>query len=169
MRLSSKNKLVNAIGFQFVWWTAAVYTNWAILIGTLFVLLHFIFLKNTKKEFYFVLIVSLIGILIDSTLTHLNFLKFQNTFDSGLTWIPIWMMFLWVAFASTINHSLSWAFKNLFLCFFVGGLGGSLSYIGAAKMGTITLLLPFDQSLLILMIVWGFFFILLNVIRKDFN
>jgi steroid 5-alpha reductase family enzyme/predicted DCC family thiol-disulfide oxidoreductase YuxK len=47
---------------------------------------------------------------------------------------PLWLLTLYPAFSLTLNSSLSFLNKNLYLSFFLGGLGACLSYLTGEKL-----------------------------------
>ena len=170
MKFNSENKIINALGFQGAWWSIALYQEKAIYLVILMISLHFLFLKqNRLTEFYFVLSISAFGVLIDSLLFNFDFFKFTNPMSLNPAIVPLWLMVLWLAFASTLRHCLSWLFKNKYVAFVVGGLGGSLSYIGAANLGAMTIVQPEFQSFLILFVIWGLFFLIVKAMYSKFR
>ena len=170
MKFSSENKIINATGFQGAWWSVALYQEKAIYLVILLISLHFVYLKNNRaKELYFVLAVSAFGILMDSLLFNFNFFDFTHPMSLSPAVVPLWLMFLWLAFASTLNHCLSWLFKNKYIAFIVGGMGGSLSYLGAANLGAMTIMQSKIQAFLMLFIIWGAFFLIVRSVYYKFN
>jgi hypothetical protein len=60
---------------------------------------------------------------------------------------------LWVSFALTINHSLSWLKNKVVLQVFFGGIGGPLAYLAGQKLGAIEL--TSDNTPYILIVSWA--------------
>ena len=61
---------------------------------------------------------------------------------------------MWLGFAATVNHSLSWLQNNWILALCLGAVSGPLSYVAGMKFNAIL----FDLSIfsiLILACVWG--------------
>ena len=67
---------------------------------------------------------------------------------------PIWIVVLWVLFALTLNHSLSWLKGRVVLAAIFGALGGPLAYVAGEKLMAVTIVEP--NTLLILAIGWAF-------------
>lgn len=168
LKLGSNNKVLNLIGFQLSWWAIALYREKAILMVLLLIGIHFYFLRKSQKlgEFKFVICVTFLGFIIDSILLNLNILSVEGSLFLFLELIPIWLIILWVAFACTLNHSLSWLFHSKLWAFFIGGLGGASSYIGAAKLGTINIHIPDWIFFILLFCIWSTFFCVISLFKK---
>jgi hypothetical protein len=167
LKLDSQNKILNMIGFQLCWWSIAIYKEKSIFIVVLLLFAHFIFLKKNKlKELIFVLSISSLGITCDTLMYNLNFFYFSDYTNLHVTIIPFWLILLWFAFASTLNHSLDWLFKSRSMAFAIGGLGGALSYIAAANLGALKFNLSNPYVFTILFFVWGILFLIFKVIKN---
>lgn len=53
--------------------------------------------------------------------------------------VPLWMIALWSAFATTLNVSLRALRDRTLLCVLVGGLGAPLAYAAGARLGALQL------------------------------
>ena len=93
---------------------------------------------RVKTDLLFVLICLLLGFILDSTLAYFNFIDYS--FDYGYSLMaPLWILFLWIGFALTLNHSMAWIFKNIKMGYLLMALGAPLSYISADRLGAITI------------------------------
>lgn len=105
------------------------------------------------RETLLLLITALVGILFDSTLVALKaFSPIRDAMPSPLS--PLWMVALWVNFATTFTRSLAWLRNRYLLAGLFGALGGPAAYYGGAKLGAMTEL-PGSTGLFILAIAWG--------------
>lgn len=77
---------------------------------------------------------------------------------------PLWLLALYPLFALTLNSSLSFLNQNLFLAFFLGGVGGVLSYLSGETFGAVHLFPP--RAYPILFISWGLFLTLLLLVNR---
>ncbi|MEK9778156.1 MAG: DUF2878 domain-containing protein, partial [Methylophilaceae bacterium] len=66
---------------------------------------------------------------------------------------PLWIVVMWLLFAMTLNHSLSWLKRRYVLSFVFGALGGPLAYVAGEKLGAVEI--TSDLSLVILAISWA--------------
>ena len=93
---------------------------------------------KAKNDLTFILICLLLGFVLDSTLAYFNFIDYS--FDFGYSNIaPLWILFLWVGFALTLNHSMAWLFKYIKTGYLLMALGPPLSYISADRLGAVTI------------------------------
>jgi hypothetical protein len=53
--------------------------------------------------------------------------------------VPVWILALWLAFASTLNLSLAWMQGRYLIAMLFGASGGPLAYFGAQNIGAVTL------------------------------
>lgn len=53
--------------------------------------------------------------------------------------VPIWILALWLGFATTLNVSLAWMQGKTITAVLFGAVGGPLAYLGAQKLGAVVL------------------------------
>lgn len=149
--------IFNAIGFNLAWFGLVYFGNAFIPIGLLFLLVHFYinFTRKITDELRLMIIITVIGISVDSLLQQLSFFSFAQQ-----SHLPYWLMMLWACFSATICHSLRFLAGSKILQLFVGGLFAPLSYIAGQKMAAV----DFGQSLLstyvTLSLLWALLFVL---------
>lgn len=109
--------------------------------------------EDPKNEAYFLALATVAGTLWDLNAVSLGAYFF--VVPPAVPWsYPIWMSALWLAFAITVRHSLSWLAGRWYLAGFLGLLGGPLAYSGGAKFGGIVLGEPRGTSLLLIGFLW---------------
>ncbi|TXR54880.1 DUF2878 domain-containing protein [Reinekea thalattae] len=137
--------LFNALLFNGLWFGLILQGNAFIPFALLGLALH-IFLVNYRLfEIKTLLIVALIGLFTDAMLTVVGVFQFDHT--------PYWLILLWLAFASTINHSLGWIGKwkyTPYLC----GFGAPFSYFAAHRFGAVGFGFSASVTYAILTAVW---------------
>jgi len=144
-------RLFNFVAYQLAWFAcvlgAAHDLAWA---GTLFAVavaaLH-LALRRDPAELRLVVSAAAIGFLVDSALARAQFVEFASADWTG--WAPIWMVSLWMAFATTLNHSLRWLASRPWVAALAGAIGGPLAYLAGAKLGALTLAAPTPALILI--------------------
>ena len=115
---------------------------------------HFFFLSSKPgREMVLIVSTGLIGTGIDSLLMSHGLYTFPSHPSSGVC--PLWMTTLWMIFASTFDHALSWLRKRYLLAIVFGSIGGPLSYLAGGRLGALTLSDEATMSLVVLAIVWG--------------
>lgn len=127
-------------------------SNWVIT-PTIMVLVFHRFVVALPKEVEFVSLAALMGFSVDSLLQWLG------VFDFGSVLAPIWLLCLWLVFATTINHALSWFRDKLWLAALVGGVSGASTYaVAVFKFNAATTSFSMLHLLMILAAVWALFF-----------
>lgn len=135
-------QLINFIGFNAGWFacvlSAAGGVPWAGLVGVgALVLLHLWMMPHPRREIALLAIAGLVGAVIDSVQMVLGVFSFPG---SGAVWLcPIWLIALWVNFATTFHVTGRWLRGRYVLAAALGALSGPLSYIAGAKMGAMKL------------------------------
>jgi len=131
--------LINMIGFNVAWFGLIFLGNSFVPVAFLMLLAHFKWLSKSKSEITLVLIVTLIGISVDSIFQFTNVFIFPNSIH-----IPLWLAFIWLGFATTLSHSLAFlnAYKSLQIA--LGFIMAPLSYRSGEVFGAV----EFGQSYL---------------------
>lgn len=149
--------LANFILFQLAWFAcvagAAYGQPW---LGVMVTLLtagwHLYQSKRAKPELLLMFAVLLIGACFDQAMLLLQLVSYQQHGWSA-SLVPVWIMALWLAFATTLNLSLAWMQGRYLMAVLFGAAGGPLAYFGAQNIGAVTL--PDSTSYLVLSIGWG--------------
>ncbi len=143
--------LVNMIGFNFAWFGLVYWGNIFIPVALLMLAIHLLLLSDNKNEAKLVLVITVIGVSIDSLLNYSNFFIFMG---SGYT--PFWLIVLWACFASTVSHSLSFLKHSKLLQVSVGFLIAPLSYIVAGEKFTY----------IVLGVIWALLFLIIFLLKS---
>ncbi|WP_153913622.1 DUF2878 domain-containing protein [Shewanella sp. TC10] len=159
MPLSAHTNIINALAFQVIWWAGVLAGNQLIIIPVLLVVWHFVVSQQKKFDFKVLVVCGVIGIALDTVLTFTGLFEF--------TVFPFWLGLLWCYFAISLNYSLA-LFNRLPISVqaLLGGVFGSLSYIGGANLQAVSLPNGTVFSGLILLMVWSLMFPLLLWIAK---
>lgn len=154
--------LINAVGFQCCWAACVIGGNaWAIVIVPLFFMWHWTQLK--PNEIKLIAIVTLFGVLYDSTLLKLGLFNFPEY--TGFI-IPLWLIFLWATFAATLLHSMAWLLTKPWLATLLGAIAAPWSYYAGSLLKSIELTSP---VLIIIALVWGALLACISVWHKAFQ
>ena len=150
-----KNSLINFFLFQIAWFACALGAgnnaeNISLLVLVLVLTIHLFLSRHRQRDVQFLLLAAIIGALVDSTLGWFGILKFNDQWLS-----PLWLVGLWMAFASTIHYSLSWLNKKLILSSVFGAIAGPLSYYAGSKFGALQLGANVVICVVILAVVWA--------------
>lgn len=135
-------QLINLIGFNAGWFacvlSAAGGVPWAGLIGiAALVGLHLRMMPHPRREIALLFIAGLVGAVIDSIQMRVGVFSFPGY---TMSWVcPIWLIALWVNFATTFHVTGRWLKGRYALAAALGALSGPMSYAAGAKMGAMHL------------------------------
>ena len=111
-----KNKLKNLAMFKLGWvacvtLAAAGQPLWAVIAVAVVVLLHLVAVPVASKEALLLTTSATIGLAWESLLVWSGLVSYPT--GAELTPLaPYWIVAMWVLFATTINHGLSWIKKS---------------------------------------------------------
>ena len=165
-----KFQIFNLLGLE-ITWAACAYgaikdmESVGILTGLAYIVIHFILTKTHFEDLFTLIIVSSIGILVDSINAQYNLIFFNSISDPFL--IPYWLIILWFVFSLMIPHCLYWLSKNLTIAAIIGGIGGSFSYWLGHKLGALTLADPLLTSVIIYFFQWSILFPVALLVTKS--
>ena len=131
--------LANALLFQCVWWGIVLaHDVKAWLFFALYWVLH-IALISTQKwlEVGFVVLVANVGVAAD-----LLWFSQGLMLNGGTRDLPHWLIPLWLAFATTLPHSLGWLAKSKIVAALFGAVFGPLSYWAGAQFTDVSIANP---------------------------
>ena len=136
------------------------------LITTAYLFFHLgVTAKNRwKKELTFIVIFGTAGWLLDGLWVVMGLQTFQSS-----SFAPLWLLFLWLNYMTSIHYSMPQVFKNVPLTLFIGFIFGAWTYLGCAKLN----LVQFSSSLWVCLlqgVVWMLWMILYRhvVVSKIF-
>jgi hypothetical protein len=152
--------IVNYLGLQLGWlacaWGAAQGFVWlgpavvAVHLG-----LHLWWSENRQREVFFIALVTLAGLVIDSVQKATGLVAYAADFPL-LSWLaPAWIIAMWALFASAMSGSLQWLAGRYLLAALLGAIFGPLSYRAGAAMGAASFPLGDGFSLGVLAAIWA--------------
>ena len=157
---------IHLIFYQAAWWACALSGPFeAPFLGPITVcaqlLLWLFYVKDPARECVLILSLSLIGIVIDSTLLHLEVLIIPTYFLIQPPFPPLWLVSLWISFAIGLRSCLQNMQGRYLLAALLGIVGGPLAYSGGKALSALILS---EKALLVLACVWaGVFPLLLKI------
>jgi hypothetical protein len=170
--MSTPRIILNFVLFQLGWFAcvlgAANQLPWlAFVVVIALVGIQLAFIPNPVKELQLILMVCVIGATFDQLILNHGVVHYQaNGWSPGL--VPIWIIGLWIAFASTLNASLRWLHDRRLIAVLFGAIGGPLAYMAAEKLGAVTLTIT-PSSHIVLAVGWGVLTPLMMHLSKKFN
>lgn len=162
-----KKILLNALVFQIGWFVCVLGGNGAALIYTsLALLFHHWFILARPRQWYAVVSVASVGLLLDASLVAADIMVFH---DADFIGLPLWLACLWLLFATTFQYCLSWLRGYLWIAAVVAALFGPLSYWLGSQLTEASIASPLQTSIAIMAVAWALFFpagiYLVNTVR----
>lgn len=134
--------------------------------AALLICLHIIYFSKVKNELLLIAVITVVGVIIDSTLQWYSIFIFKEH-----EYIPLWLVVLWISFAATICHSLQFLKSSITLQFLVGALIAPLSYVAGYQLEAVEFGLPKVITYAYLGLIWSvlmvFIFYLKSYLIKE--
>ena len=108
-----------------------------------------------NSEWPLIAIVTVIGSLWDMLMALSGMVYYA---DSGFLGIPVWLICLWVLFATTFMHALSWLSRYLSVAAVFAAVLGPASYWIGSELNDAYLGTPVLTSLLVMAVGWATLF-----------
>jgi len=150
--------LINVIVFKIAWLASVLGgANGLPLLGPAAVIvaiaIHLRRVKDPSREMMLILSTGVVGITVDSAMITAGLLSYSTgTLVPGLS--PLWILGMWMLFATTFNVSFAWLQSKISLAALLGAVFGPLSYYSGSKIGAVTLHEPVG-AMIALAITWG--------------
>ncbi len=131
--------LANFVAFQLGWFACVLGGAWNYPFagaGIALVILawHLSTARDRPAELKLILCAGVIGWLWDTALLQTGWVSFNDgALFPGTA--PVWMVTLWMLFATTFNVSMAWIKSKLVVATVLGAIGGPVAYLGGARLG----------------------------------
>lgn len=150
------HKIINALLFQAIWFSAVLVGWYLAVVPLLALLLHGIFKEAGQHAYRFILLFACAGIALDTLMFQLGWFRSPHPDVLQLAGMPLWLMCMWPAFGLTLGSSLSWwrQWPKTFKC--ACALAGPLSYFAGMRLGALDIAVQGFISLACIWSVSGF-------------
>ncbi len=152
------NTLINFVAFQIGWFACILgaargHSLWGPAIVALVLALHLVLSRVRSAEILLAFAAAAIGFAVDTTLIALGtFVPARSLLPQPLS--TVWLIALWVDFATILNVSLSWLHDKYLLAGILGAAGGPLAYWAGDRLGAIEIDRPLFMPLLAISLAW---------------
>ncbi len=150
-------RISNFLLFQAGWFACVLLGDaWAVATTLTIVLVHCLWVVrfseiSVSRELSWILCVLFCGLLLESLYFGAGILVRQD----GITFPPIWLLCIWVLFATVIRFSLAWLRARLLLAAICAAISGPSSYYAGALMNVkVDIGQPIVFSLVFIGIIW---------------
>jgi hypothetical protein len=160
--MSVSRLVLNALGFQAVWWAWALGVpegEWLFptVVSLVFLFAHLRLSVQRRADVLSVLACVLVGFAFDTALIQTQLVEFHMPNPAPLANLqPGWMLLLWACLGCTFHTSLAWLRRLPVLTYPLCAVFGWLAYDAAALLGALTRQ-PGWPSLLALLLFWAVF------------
>ena len=150
-----KARLFNIVAFNVLWLSCVVGHNSFLWLSVPLLLAYLWFLVETNSaSLSRILVPAAIGILTDTALALAGVFQFQDS----LLIIPLWLVVLWIGFATTLSQSLSVFGKNLWIAACAGAVAFPFNYGVGERLGAVSFGETYLESMMILSLLWAALF-----------
>jgi hypothetical protein len=150
--------LINLIAFK-IGWFASVFgaANELSFLGPLVIVvvigIHLARATIPAAEVQLILVAGAFGMVCDTLLLSTGWLSYPSgVLVTGLS--PLWIVGMWMLFATTFNTTLKWLQNNLPLAALIGAVSGPASYFFGEKLGAVVFN-DYAAAMVGLAVVWG--------------
>lgn len=150
----------NLVGYQLVWFCAVIGAGrgltWPGVVAALaFVAWQLAISDDRRAELRLLAAAVAMGVVLDGVLAFSGWGTYAAAWPSERM-APLWILALWSAFALTINHSMGFLKRSIWLAIAFGAIGGPLSYLGASRgFDALVLAEPDWRAIAWLAVAWG--------------
>jgi hypothetical protein len=152
------NLLINIVAFKIAWLSSVLGGAYGLpLLGpaavVVAVMIHLHRVSDPSRELRLILITGVLGVAVDSIMISAGWLIYPTgTVITGLS--PLWILGMWMLFATTFNISFRWMQSRIALAGVMGAVFGPLSYYSGAKLGAVSFG-DTSSAMLALGVSWG--------------
>lgn len=145
--------IINLGIFQIGWFVCILAGNIAAIIFTAAALLiHGKWLVQQQREWLLIAVLTSVGCLWDYMLARCGLIEFAG---GGSYLLPLWMVCLWLLFATTVSHSLAWLRRYLWLAALLAAIAAPASYYAGTLISDSQLTSPIEIPLLVIAAGWA--------------
>ena len=170
--MSKSQLIINFVLFQIGWFACVLGAGkqlpWlGVIVVAVIVAWHLLQAKQAKPEIILLVLALVIGGMFDQLMLMNGLISYQ-AHGWCVNLLPAWILALWAVFVTILNVSLRWMRGKWLVAILFGAIGGPLAYIGAEKLGAVTLN-TVPMSYVALSVGWGILTPLLLKVSEKFD
>ena len=139
----------NALWFQCFWLCAVLGRGPMVPVLAILLAVHLWLVPHRVHELLWTVPIALLGIAVDAGLSLADVYRFP-----GDVVLPLWLMGLWLAFATTVRRSLGFLTRHPALVWIAGAVALPFNYWAGQRLGAVEFGLPLPQTLALLAVIW---------------
>jgi len=156
--VSTKSSLLNLVLYQVGWFACVLGAAWdrgavgaTLAIGL--AVIHLVLSNRPEKEWPLMLAAVCIGLVVDTLHARIGVLEFRG--HQAGTVAPLWVLALWLQFATVLHFCLSWLSRRYLIASVLGLIGGPLAFVCGERLGAATFGDPRLFSLGVIGLSWA--------------
>ncbi len=158
MSAESLSSIANAVLYQVGWFTVVLGAasgrgSAGAAAALILIALHLALAERSGSEVRLLVAAAAIGLTVDSLHAAFGVLEFKGHMAG--TPAPLWIVVLWMQFASALHFCLRWLSGRYLLASLLGLIGGPLSFLAGERLGAATFGEPRRLSVVVLALSWG--------------
>lgn len=151
-----KKIILNLVLFQLGWVVCVIGGNvWAVAFTLPALMMHNWLVLAGPFEWKFIALVTVAGSLWDISMVQGGVIEYADAMILG---IPLWLLCLWLLFATTFMHALFWMHRYPWLAAAMAAVLGPASYWIGTRLTDASLALPLWSSLGVMAAGWAILF-----------
>ncbi len=171
MTSSAHSSLLNAALYQLGWLVCVLGAagGWGTAgasIAFALIALHLALAQRPRLEIPVIAAAAAIGLTADTLHAAFGVLRFGGHEPGALA--PLWILALWMQFATALHFCLRWLSKRYLLASALGLIGGPLSFLGGERLGAATFGEPRLAAVAVLGLTWSITLPLLVAVADRF-
>ena len=151
-----KKNILNLVIYQIGWLVCVIGGSvYAVAYTCLALLIHYRYIWEQKSEWHFISLLGLSGCLWDILIVKSGIIEYGNPWLLG---IPIWLICLWLLFATTFLHCLYWLNQYLRIAALCSAIFGPTTYWLGMRFTDAMFTTALPVSLMIMALGWSLLF-----------
>lgn len=146
-------KWLNFLLFQAIWFAAILGQEDLEWLVAALLVAHILLVADPAKELRLVLPCAAIGVAVDAALTLSGVFIFDPA--PPVLPIPFWLIGIWLAFAGTFRHSMSYLLAKPMIAIPAAAIAAPLSYLAGMGLGAVSFGLDTTATAVTLALLWA--------------
>lgn len=154
--------ILNIVLFQIGWFACILLSpHWAYISCVSILSAHFIWVVPKGRRMTEA--GALIKVLVVGAVLEVLYFRWAVLIrEDGILFPPIWLLLIWLMFATTFSHSLVWLRSKLYLAVIFAAIAAPMSYYAGAQLNTqVSFNASSTMSVMVISITWALVFPLL--------
>lgn len=151
-----RKNILNLVLYQIGWSVCVIAGGaYAVIYTCLALIVHLYYISERHSEWCFIGLLTLSGCLWEITTVKLGIIEYGNSWLLG---IPLWLICIWLLFATTFLHGLYWLNPHLRIAALCSAVFGPMTYWFGTRLTDAQFTSNLPVSLLVMAVGWSLIF-----------